>query len=87
MTRKSLKFGKARHQTEDISLRPEPMARYAAAFAPLPGSTPVALADNKGCKWPVGEDPFVFCGLPSVTGRYCPDHERMSGTRLPPVEV
>lgn len=84
---KSLKFGKAAHETEDMPMKAEPMARYAAAFTPLPGSTPVSLADNRGCKWPVGEDPFLFCGLMTETGRYCPTHEQMSGIRLPAVKV
>jgi hypothetical protein len=62
----------------------EPIDRYAAAFQPIPGSTPVTLTDlGKGqCKWPVGENPTVFCGEKSETGRYCEHHERMSGIGL-----
>lgn len=61
--------------------------RYDHAFKPLAGSTPVTLAalDKGMCKWPIGENPTLFCGLDSTTGRYCPDHERMSGVRLPAI--
>jgi len=61
-----------------------PPKRFAKAFRPLPGSTPVPLVDleRNCCKWPVGENPTVFCGEKSATGRYCSHHERMSGIRL-----
>ena len=54
------------------------LKRYDAAWKPLPGSTPVPLEHNTGCKWCVGEKPFVFCGLPTVAGRYCEQHEKMA---------
>ena len=61
-----------------------PPKRFAKAFRPLPGSTPVPLADleRNCCKWPVAEQPTLFCGMESTTGRYCAVHERMSGVRL-----
>lgn len=60
-----------------------PPKRFAKAFRPLPGSTPpVTLEHNKGCKWPVAEQPTLFCGMASTTDRYCAVHERMSGIRL-----
>jgi hypothetical protein len=66
----------------------KPARRFEAAFQALPGApAPVALADNTGCKWPIGDEPILFCGCATETGRYCPTHERMSGTRLPPIEV
>ncbi len=66
----------------------DPLHKYAAAFSPIPGSTPVSLNDlgRNCCKWPVGEKPTVLCGLPTVVAgpeaRYCETHERMSGVRL-----
>jgi len=69
---------------------PIPVRRFEAAFQPLPGAPdPVSLADlpRNCCKWPVGENPTRFCGCETTTGRYCPTHERMSGKRLPPIEV
>lgn len=66
---------------------PKPM-RHDPAFDPLPGApAPVSLADlpKDACKWPIGDDPILFCGCASETGRYCPTHESKSGVRLPPL--
>jgi GcrA cell cycle regulator len=31
------------------------------------------------CRWPLGESPFLFCGLPQHGGRpYCPAHSRIA---------
>jgi hypothetical protein len=68
----------------------KPPQRFAHAFKKLPGAPePVALADlpHKHCVWPIGEDPILFCGCATTTGRYCPTHERMSGVRLPAVTL
>lgn len=82
---KPLKFG---NPTSDVAIKPDPIRRYAKAFKPLPGAPePVALEHNKGCRWPIGDDPILFCGCETETGRYCPTHERMSGVRLPAVKV
>ncbi len=38
----------------------------------LPG---VALVDNEGCKWPLSEGPFMFCGCDREDGHaYCSHH-------------
>jgi hypothetical protein len=66
----------------------DPLDKYAAAFQPLPGApAPLPLIDlpRDGCKWPVAEQPTLFCGCASDTGRYCEEHERMSGVRLGPL--
>lgn len=64
----------------------DPLDKYAASFRPLKGAPePKSLETNTGCKWPVGEKPFVFCGCATETGRYCSAHERMSGQWLRPL--
>ena len=68
--------------------QPDKMDKYEAAFQPLPGApAPVSLMDlaPRCCKWPVGDKPVVFCGLHAETGRYCEEHERMSGAWLEPL--
>lgn len=55
-------------------------------WLPLPGSTPVAVADHhKGqCRWPVGRG--LFCALPVDTlGPYCPAHHAWAWRGLPEV--
>ncbi len=63
----------------------EPPSRYAKAFIPLPGSTPVALVDlERGrCKWPIGDGPILMCGLPAPDGRYCTTHAKMAKDKVP----
>lgn len=40
----------------------------------LPG---VFLIDNTGCKWPLSEGPFMFCGCACEDGKaYCAHHVR-----------
>jgi hypothetical protein len=74
---------------DDVQAERKPPNHFEKAFQPLPGSTPVPLAelDRSQCKWPVGDNPTLFCALPSHTGRYCPTHERRSGKRLPAMDV
>ena len=50
-----------------------------AAWAALPGSSPVPLIDlERGqCKWPIGDVPMLFCGL-AADGTYCSVHARLS---------
>jgi hypothetical protein len=82
LTIKAMKFGKPQ---SDVAIKPDPVNRYERAFRPLPGApAPVALADvlPRHCVWPIGEDPILFCGCATETGRYCPAHEKMSGIRL-----
>lgn len=44
---------------------PEPL--NTDAWSPLPGSSPVPLADlgAHACKWPLSDRPFLFCALPA----------------------
>lgn len=60
-------------------------ARLAAAFEPLPGTTPVPFATNTGCKWPAdGRDGkgLLCCGEPRLDGRsYCRTHRDLSVSR------
>ncbi len=57
------------------------------AWGPLPGSTPVAIADHvSGCRWPTGADlPFHYCNEP-VTGEkvYCAAHAAIAYREPPP---
>jgi len=50
-----------------------------AAWAPLPGSEPIALVDltSHTCNWPVGDAggaQQMFCGLPVSRNRFCVGH-------------
>ncbi len=55
------------------------------AYEALPGTTPIpmTLTNEHTCKWPIGEKPTMFCGLP-VDGKkpYCSVHSRRA-FRLP----
>lgn len=59
-----------------------PPVDRAAAFEPLPGTTPIPFADNTGCKWPVdGRDGkgLLCCGTDRPAGKpYCEEHRRLS---------
>jgi GcrA cell cycle regulator len=47
------------------------------AWVVLDGATPVSLADHRDgqCRWPHGEGPFTYCGLPVQPGKpYCTTH-------------
>lgn len=59
----------------------------ADAFRPLPGVSPVPMAEARGCRWPVHEagDPMQesathVCGAERVHPKlaYCPVHHRLS---------
>lgn len=53
----------------------------AGAWTALPGSAPRPLhdLDTKGCKWPLGDGPFSFCGQPAAVGRvYCAHHAALA---------
>ena len=32
----------------------------------------------KDCRWPIGENPILFCGARKVAGSYCQRHHAMS---------
>lgn len=49
-------------------------------WEPLPGTSPVPLeALGDGCKWPLGDGPFMFCGAPKDGEHpsYCATHRRI----------
>lgn len=80
--------GEALQQVPELPEAPEPLP---AAWAALPGSSPVSLADlgTDQCRWPIGA-PSLFCALPvrlDPTGvktyHYCPAHHAL-GTRPMP---
>lgn len=58
-------------------------------WAPLPGSTPIAVHEHtEGCRWPIGDDlPFAFCNNPlhvRPNGKnhvYCSVHASMAVAR------
>ena len=70
-----------------------PLPIPSKAFEPLPGSEPVGLLENTGCKWPVGEKPAMFCNLdrhaqdrkrptdPVTYHPYCETHVRLAKAR------
>lgn len=52
----------------------------AAAFMALPGTTPKSLIDLAArgeCRWPIGENPTLFCGC-ATDGVYCTTHAAMA---------
>lgn len=57
------------------------------AWLPLPGTTPTTVENHKGdghCRWPVGDEPVLFCGEPTG-GRehvYCPQHTTLTVGRI-----
>ena len=59
------------------------------AFKPLLGSAPVTLLQLEPgqCKWPVGDEPTLFCGCPAEAEsdgrppRYCSAHLTLSRPR------
>lgn len=64
---------------------PEPV--HAGAWVPLPGSSPIAIADHTdGCRWPVGTDlPFRYCNEDVRAGStYCAAHYSLSYREPPP---
>jgi GcrA cell cycle regulator len=65
--------------------KPEPYTFSAAAWDPLPGTTPISLLQLSDgvCRWPVGGDGQSlgtgFCGCPVSRGSpYCPEHRARS---------
>lgn len=73
----------------------DPLPERAEAWAALPGTTPVAMADlgEMGrpaaggfparvgqCRWPIGESPMLFCGC-EATSQYCVTHAAMARGR------
>lgn len=64
----------------------QPTPLNARAWKPLPGSTPVTLAElERGfCKWPLDlpdATEFHFCALAADGGPYCAKHAEMSAPR------
>lgn len=63
--------------TEWAALQPP-----AAVWEPLPGSSPVKLAEltDTTCRWPLGAEPVkAYCGNAIIEGHaYCPSHCRMA---------
>lgn len=55
---------------------------HGEAWQPLPGTTPVPLAELETgmCKWPVTEgSPFLFCGAATAEGKpYCAHHHALA---------
>lgn len=49
------------------------------AWEALPGSNPKRIEDyHRGCRWPVGEAPVLFCSEPTGPEHvYCPTHRAM----------
>lgn len=50
-------------------------------YVPIPESDPVSLMKAKPhqCRWPVGENPFRFCGADAVVkSSYCEAHKLRS---------
>lgn len=59
----------------------------ADAFAPLPGSAPIRVADHKdGCRWPIGDGPFLFCNEAVSSGHYCATHAQVAHRPTPPIK-
>jgi hypothetical protein len=59
--------------------------RFVRAFDPLPGVSPVSLADHREgqCRWPVGEGAPLYCGA-AVAGdgqNYCRHHQHLATPR------
>lgn len=51
------------------------------AWLPLPGSRPIPLeaAGPHTCRWPIGENPTLFCGAHSRDGKpYCDRHNALA---------
>lgn len=60
-----------------------------AAWAPLPGSTPVLVEHRKAftCRWPIdleGCDVPHLCGEPAADDRYCGHHAKRSRSAIQP---
>lgn len=68
-----------------IRLDPTPLSD-STAWLPLPGSTPVPLAEHTtGCRWPCGNDrPFLCCNEAVAEGSvYCPHHDAVAYKGFP----
>ena len=51
------------------------------AWTALPGTTPLPLdrLTEHTCKWPIGDDPILFCGLHTMDGKqYCERHHALA---------
>lgn len=72
-------FGEVKAPPKPATLAIEPMPK-ADVWLPLPGSKPVSLFNRKPdqCKWPVGAEPFLFCGQPRTGQSYCATHHTLS---------
>jgi GcrA cell cycle regulator len=59
-------------------------------WAALPNTSPkplLAVSDDKGCRWPIGEErPYLFCGEDIHRGVYCRSHAAIA-FRPAPVKV
>ena len=57
-------------------------------WAALPDTSPkplLAVSDDKGCRWPIGEErPYLFCGEPTHKGVYCATHYSVAYRPIPP---
>lgn len=70
------------------AVKPKPIAPVELPVAPLPrsaawdaleGSSPVALEFVTGCRWPIGDDPMLFCNCEKVEGAsYCDRHNDLA---------
>jgi hypothetical protein len=47
-----------------------------------PGITLMEL-ERGLCAWPIGEQPWRYCGLPCLDGSYCPGHAAMAYEQRP----
>lgn len=69
---------------------PEPSPEaLAAAWEPLPGSSPVPLERLQGgCRWPCGDSPFLFCNETVRQGSpYCGGHHALAYRPVPPMRL
>lgn len=58
-------------------------------WQPLPGSTPVAIAETESwhCRWPVSPDNHQCCGNPAKEGKpYCEHHCAIAYRPAPPIK-
>lgn len=83
VTAKAQNKASARGFNPSIGPTPQkPRQASPAAWLPLPGSTPRSLleAPSWGCKWPIGDEPILFCcerREPSDKA-YCAAHHKIS---------
>lgn len=55
-------------------------------WAPIEGTEPVTLLElsSKGCRWPIGEKPILYCGQTrrEQDQSYCPHHCRLAYPKI-----